>query len=430
MAKMDDMFELEDLEEDEEEDRSTTERSRRRNQGFTVARPTYKDRTTGKKRRSPYYFVQFKGRDGKWKKFKAADNERDAERIGENIMTIMWLCDPVAPRRLYGASGDILQWFEGLPEKQRDQLTEWCGIPDSFGTRSDTISARVDQWHDELLAKGCTKGHADLLKTRVNRIIDGCGFRNVADLTEKPIVKWLGKRTMKMRTRNHYITHVKQFAKWLVENRVLTADPLLRLKKGKVTDERERRALTDQELEDLIKTARASKEILFGHDGRFRALVYSLAAQTGLRVGEIRKLTVGDFRLDGEEPHVVVRASIAKNAKVAYQPLVGRLPSQLKGYIGRMDSETRPFPVTTRAADMIKEDLAAAKIPQKTAEGVADFHALRNTFITRLALANISPAQAMKLARHSTPELTMRVYTKVSQAEARAAVERLSDLPE
>ena len=83
------------------------------------------------------------------------------------------------------------------------------------------------------------------------------------------------------------------------------------------------------------------------------------------------------------------------------------------------------------AADMLKADLGAAGLPYADAAGqVADFHALRALFITRLARANIAPAVAMRLARHSSITLTIDHYTKLDIADGRAALAKLADIPE
>jgi len=57
---------------------------------------------------------------------------------------------------------------------------------------------------------------------------------------------------------------------------------------------------------------------------------------------------------------------------------------------------------------MMRKDLEAAGIPCRDAsDRVADFHALRHTFITRLARSGVAPAVAKSLSRHSGPTLTM-----------------------
>jgi integrase len=67
---------------------------------------------------------------------------------------------------------------------------------------------------------------------------------------------------------------------------------------------------------------------------------------------------------------------------------------------------------------MLAVDLAAAKVPVETADGVLDFHALRVTFVTNLVRGGLPAKQVQMLARHSTMDLTMKVYAKLGIEEA------------
>jgi integrase len=63
---------------------------------------------------------------------------------------------------------------------------------------------------------------------------------------------------------------------------------------------------------------------------------------------------------------------------------------------------------------MLRLDREAAGIPH-VAEGpdgpsFADFHALRHSFIALLDRSGATLKEAMQLARHSAPKLTMAVY--------------------
>ena len=55
----------------------------------------------------------------------------------------------------------------------------------------------------------------------------------------------------------------------------------------------------------------------------------------------------------------------------------------------------------------------------------ADFHALRHTFISNLARAGVHSRNAQALARHSTIDLTMNVYTHVDMDDLAGEVENL-----
>ena len=79
---------------------------------------------------------------------------------------------------------------------------------------------------------------------------------------------------------------------------------------------------------------------------------------------------------------------------------------------------------------MIRVDLKAAGIPYKDGMGrVFDFHALRGQFVTSLALVGVSLVKSQKLARHSTPNLTANVYTKLDLDDLRVEVEKLPPPP-
>ncbi len=59
---------------------------------------------------------------------------------------------------------------------------------------------------------------------------------------------------------------------------------------------------------------------------------------------------------------------------------------------------------------------------------VADFHSLRHSFVTLLSKTGVHPKTAQELARHSTIDLTMNVYTHARLADLGAAVEGLPSL--
>jgi len=59
---------------------------------------------------------------------------------------------------------------------------------------------------------------------------------------------------------------------------------------------------------------------------------------------------------------------------------------------------------------------------------VADFHSLRVLFISRVVAGGASVREAQTLARHSTPTLTMNVYSQASLLDVAGAVNGLGDL--
>src|SRR5436305_13602476 len=79
---------------------------------------------------------------------------------------------------------------------------------------------------------------------------------------------------------------------------------------------------------------------------------------------------------------------------------------------------------------MLKQDLAAASIPYvDESKRYADFHALRHTFITNMVKSGVSPKAAQSLARHSTIDLTMNVYTSLTVHDQASALASLPPIP-
>ncbi len=77
---------------------------------------------------------------------------------------------------------------------------------------------------------------------------------------------------------------------------------------------------------------------------------------------------------------------------------------------------------------MLHNDLEASGIPYVTADGIADFHRLRHTFISNLAACGIHPKLAQQLARHSTIALTMDRYTHLGLIDMTTALESLPNI--
>src|SRR5260370_4865456 len=78
---------------------------------------------------------------------------------------------------------------------------------------------------------------------------------------------------------------------------------------------------------------------------------------------------------------------------------------------------------------MLRIDLDAAGIAYRDEEGrVADFHALRHSYITLLSRSGVSPKVAQELARHSDIRLTMNVYTHTGLFDLAGAVDSMPAL--
>jgi integrase len=197
-----------------------------------------------------------------------------------------------------------------------------------------------------------------------------------------------------------------------------------------------RRALSQAELQAIIEAARMSATSFRKLTGMDRAMLYLTAMTTGFRASELASLTPSQFDLEAPQPVVWIRARNTKNKKPAAQPIPPDAAAVLRGYLAGREPTKTAWPGKwashNKAAEMLKIDLEAAGIPYAV-EGqdgtlYADFHALRHSYITLLAKSKVHPKLAQELARHSSIELTMNIYTHVEQDEKAAAVNSLPSL--
>lgn len=309
------------------------------------------------------------------------------------------------------------------------------------------VADHVEDYRRALLAKGDTPGHAQHTAGVLRRLLADATVRTVGDLApdriQEAVARMMVKRRGKLepasaRTKNHAIQAVKALATWLHDAGRLAEVPRGLRKLAKYNEEadrrRVRRALSPEQLEHLLAVTEAAPEIVTRRPGRGkaadgwltgpdRAMLYRLAAGTGFRANELRTLTPEAFRIDGDDPAIVVRAAYAKNGREAVQPIRRELAERLRPWLAGKAPGVPVLAVPEKTARMLKNDLALAGIPYETSEGAADFHSMRAAYVTGLIRSGADVAQVQKLARHSTPTLTLNTYTKTQRSDLRKALE-------
>ena len=240
-------------------------------------------------------------------------------------------------------------------------------------------------------------------------------------------------KSMGASTSNHYVTTLRGFGKWLWRNaKVVEKSPFEMLDKidAKSDVRKSRRALQANQFSRFIDAARSSTAMFRGLSGQDRAILYLLAAFTGLRASEVASTTRSSFKLDTKPAIVTVRAAYTKNSKLARIPLHSDLVVELANYfatLGNASEQIWPGNWNKCAAEMIRGDPKLAGVPYTDENGDDyDFHALRHQFITDLAKAGVSLSVAKELARHSKVDLTANIYTHLSVDDKAAGVEKLS----
>lgn len=207
-----------------------------------------------------------------------------------------------------------------------------------------------------------------------------------------------------------YAESLKAFAGWAVGREFLRDNPVAKLKGGSREAVRLRRALTDEEFRRLYVVAPVARRVL-----------YLVAVTTGYRAGELRALRVKDFDRDGG--FLALPGKHTKNRKAALQPVPAVVGEVLGDFVVGKAGTDKLLSIPANLVRELGKDLEAAGIAKETSDGVLDFHSFRVTFVTWIAERATNPREVQELARHSTPNLTYGVYTRVAADRLRATVE-------
>ena len=256
---------------------------------------------------------------------------------------------------------------------------------------------------DHLQAKGAGKTHRDNTVRNLRRVSSECSWKTLRELGRQPLERWLSQRMAdgtSARTRNAHLSSLIAFGNWCLDNGRLLVNPFARIGKAneKADPRRQRRAMSEGELNQLLKVARWRPLAEHGREsvaieshgtgkpakrsnwkkaeltldgladaverardrladnpdlveqldrlGRERALIYKTLVLTGLRKGELASITVGQLDLDGSMPCLILNAADEKNGQGSTIPLRADLAEDLKEW-----STDLPKPTTLRLMD-------------------------------------------------------------------------------
>jgi integrase len=270
---------------------------------------------------------------------------------------------------------------------------------------------------------------------RVRQVIVGCGFITHADVTWEKVVQHVSSLIGKTRreginfkTANDYLEETGWFFDWLVKTDRAAKNPLAAMERFRDDGDTryDRRAFTDAELDAIFRAALASTKTIYGFTGRDRCMLYRLAAFTGLRAGALATLTPASFDLDATPPTVNVRATEQKNKNRMEMPLHSGLVADLREYLAGRPAD-RPVWAgkwVKEGAAMLRVDLAAAGVPDRTKEGNSHFHSFRHTFTTRVARAMPNAKVGMSLTGHRDADIFAH-YTHTDLNERAEVIERI-----
>jgi integrase len=253
----------------------------------------------------------------------------------------------------------------------RDKLVEWNIIPSSFANARQSLDELVDLWKKSILADGVDAQYAEQKAERVKKLFRDKRLRRWQDITAEKVRTQLQvyreatTGSIGVTTSNHYLQAVKQFCRWVVDEERAIVSPVAGMKPvddgGKLRHDR--RALDIEEFHYLMDYLESAPTV-FKIPGEHRILIYTFAAETGLRSGAIKRLPVKHVEIyDGRPSVFVPKKNRIKYSADRWIPIRDDLWQLIKPLLdGRAPTElVFKMPTRGHAAKMVKRDVDAAR---------------------------------------------------------------------
>lgn len=266
---------------------------------------------------------------------------------------------------------------------------------------------------ERVLRHEIVKSSARRMRTVLSYFAASFGGRDVAKMGRKDIERWLATRAhLSAGTRRNEVVIVRGFTRWLREQRLLKADPMLGIKSPKVPRSVPR-ALTDDE----------ARRLWFAlPDARARAIVI-LMIGLGLRREEVITVQTGDWdrgaktmRVVGKGSHVrllPVPESVADVLELYVPVTAGPLIRRNDGIHGISNSYV---------GGLMRTWMEDAGIKHSPFDGKA-CHSLRHTLASRVADVQPDLRVLQQILGHVSLTSTQIYLRHAEMGKLRAAME-------
>ncbi len=373
------------------------------------------------------WYIEFRDHLEIVRRLTAFPSKSLSEALGRNI-------EKLTNYRIAGETLDpqLSHWLNQLPLRLTKKFVSFGLLDINQVSSAKFLHQHLEDFKKSLRANGCTEIYIELKYQRIRKVLEGCEFIFWTDISASKVQQYIyelqtDESGISIRTGNYYLQAIKQFCKWMVQDRRAYESPLDYLQPREATTTYSRRALNAEEVTRLLITT-ANEPTRFNMEGSQRALLYRLAIETGLRALELRSLTPLNFNF--EDNFVTINAEHAKNRKSSTLPLRKDTAKQMKAALRMKHPQAKVFKLPSKynMAKMLRKDLETAGINWKdNSQGRIDFHALRHSTGSLLAASGAHPKVIQSIMRHSDINLTMLRYTHIFKGQESQAVENLPD---
>jgi site-specific recombinase XerD len=244
----------------------------------------------------------------------------------------------------------------------------------------------------------------------------------LAAMDVQDYITWGQQQGLKATTLNRRLAWLKQYATWGEQQGVVNAEMRRRIKAVPIQRKQQLapRSLSSQEARKLLK------EVKVRGNPRDEAII-SILLYTGLRVGELVTLKMGDVTLSERKGVIRIRAEVAKGGKEREVPVPKKAREALKEYMeehSKDDNEPlfvgRQGPLSTEGVAAVVGKYAA----WSRLEGVTP-HILRHTFAYSYLENNNNDLVALADILGHSDLNTTRIYTKRRLSDLQEGAERV-----
>jgi integrase/recombinase XerD len=220
-------------------------------------------------------------------------------------------------------------------------------------------------------------------------------------------------------TTNQRLVALSNFFVWAVSQGHARSNPTAEVS-GVGMKKREPKALSEKDLRRLLRAVHAAG------DDRDIALV-ELLVGTGLRVGELLALKVGDLVLNDRSGKVIVR--MGKHGNYREIPLTAPVRQVLNAYLKTLESKKPGDPLWVGQRGAIKDRGAVLRILEKytiaAQLSAIGPHVLRHTFATRYLKANPGDLRGLAALLGHVSINTVMIYTEPTLADLADRMEKV-----